>query len=486
MPVREYNRSQCRLLPIDLLDTLGEDHLAVIVCEVIDQLDLGILYDKVSDEGAPCYDPRMMISVLIYAYGTGVCSSRHIARKLREDMAYIYIAAQQQPDFRTISDFRKDNKGVFIEVFREVVRYCDRLGMVPLGHVAVDGTKIRANASEGATYDVKRVEREIAGIVRKAEEVDAAEDEEYGEDNDGSGIPEEIKGLAKLRKKFEEIEKETDGSKTEKVNATDADARFMKTRGGVKMGYNAQVAVDEENGVIVSADVVNAAADEGQLTPMVKKVMENVGRKPGIVSADAGYGIGRNYRYLREEGIEGYIPVKSRMKVKSRFSNEAFTYKEDEDVVICPEGKVLTFRGYDKKPNYDGPARRYRGDDCGLCKCRNECTTNKNGRSVNIGIYRKDIMDMRERLKTERGKGYYKRRATVVEPVFGDIKWNLGYVRFGLRGLEKVRGEFSLIAIAHNIKKIRTYLKTEDPTVSILCFIVHFVRSPKRLIFSYH
>ncbi len=259
--VRPYNQYQMQLLPPSIRSLIEDDHLCLVVNDVIDTLDLSCLYKKVANEGNPPYHPAMMIKILFYAYAKGIFSSRKIAEALKENIGFIFLAAWQKPDFRTISDFRKNNLEELGLLFAQIVLLCRQLGMVKLGHVSIDGTKIKANASDAKTYDRRRIEREIGRWLDQAQDNDQEEDNHFGPDKTGEEIPEEIRNQKQRLQRLKELKKKLEQGDREKINMTDPDAMFMKTKAGIKTSYNAQTVVDSAHQVIVAADVTNDASD---------------------------------------------------------------------------------------------------------------------------------------------------------------------------------------------------------------------------------
>jgi len=223
-----YNQKQQFLFPPNIKDKLPDDHLAIIMNDVVENLDLTSLYLKVPLEGHPSYHPSMMLKVLIYAYATGTFSSRKIAKALYENIPYIYLSGWQNPDFRTVSDFRKNNLEEFKSLFKQVVELCNQLGLVKLGHIAIDGTKIKANASDAKTYDEKRIEKEIEKLVKEAKVTDDKEDSLYGKDFSGDEIPKEIRRQKDRIKRLKQLKDKLSNSGKDKINRTDPDAPFMK------------------------------------------------------------------------------------------------------------------------------------------------------------------------------------------------------------------------------------------------------------------
>jgi transposase len=290
MNVKEYDQDQGLLFPPHLRDCLADDHPAMIINDVVETLNLSGFYHKISSEGHPAYHPKMMLKILIYAYANGIFSSRKIQAALHESMAFIYLAAWQKPDFRTISDFRQNNLAEFQELFNQVVDICRRLGMISLGHIAIDGSKFKANAADSRTYDQKRVQKAIQELLQQAEQLDQQEDELHGPNNPGVSVPETIRKQKDRLKKLPQIQKQLDQSDREKTNATDPKAVFMKNGDRFRTSYNGQIAVDE-NQIIVAADVTNDPIDLRQLLPMAEQAERRIGPLDKL-SADSGYSQG--------------------------------------------------------------------------------------------------------------------------------------------------------------------------------------------------
>jgi transposase len=458
------------LFPPSIQSLIEADDLCLVVNDVVKTLDLSCLYKKVSPEGNPAYHPAMMLKIYFYAYAKGIFSSRKIAQALKENIAFIFLAAWQKPDFRTISDFRKKNLKELGILFSQIVLLCKQLGMVKLGHVAMDGTKIKANASEANTYDSDRIEKEIKRWLEHAEAIDQQEDNLYGPDKTGDELPEDIRDPKKRIKKLKELKKKLDASGWEKINKTDPDAVFMKTTNGIKTSYNAQVSVDAEHQVIVAADVTNQASDVEQLLPMVQQTEENTSEKVQECSADSGYSSGENIKALEQRNVDAYIPdreyqAQQRGKQVDTFHKDSFIYDEDRDRYICPEGEELIFSHMQKRKNKES-LRIYRGRSCTACQHFGLCTSNDNGRTISRHPYEKELRQMRQKLDSESGKAIYGKRKYTVEPPFGHIKSIMGFTSFLLRGNQKVTGEFKLVSIAHNLRKIWLYLKANQQNLA--------------------
>ena len=370
--VRAYSQHQMQMFPPSVRSLIEDDHLCLVVDDVVKILDLSCLYQKVSPEGNPAYHPAMMLKILFYSYASGIFSSRKIAKAMRENIAFIYLGAWQQPDFRTISDFRKNNLNELKELFVQIVMLCKHMGMIKLGHVSIDGTKVKANASDAKTYDNQRFEKEIKRLLEQADAVDDHEDQHYGADQSGDQLPTSIRNQNERISKLKQLQKELAESEKEKINTTDADAVFMKTSNGIKTSYNGQAAVDQEHQVIIAADVTNQPADVEQLIPMIDQAEQNTSDDIDACSADSGYSSGENLKALEDRSVEPYIPdrdyqAQARGKKQEPFHKNEFVYDQQRDLYICPEGEELVFSHRQKRRGKQ-PLLIYQCKSCRLCQ----------------------------------------------------------------------------------------------------------------------
>lgn len=439
---RTCDLKQPFLLPPDMQDWLPTNHLARFVAEVCDELDLSAIlacYERRDARGAEAYHPVLLTRLLLYAYCIGKPSSRQIEKATYDEVPFRYLSADQHPDHDTIANFRQQHLQSLAQLFLQALSLCQQAGLVKLGHVALDGTKVRAQANRRKTLRGDKIsEREqalakkIEELMNKAAQVDAAEDAAYGKGKRGDELPSELataqQRLAKLREiktKMEqaardeaaklERERAAAGGKprneAEKkrwqrakkraqlsgqvMNPTDPDSQVMKdgASGALVQAYNAQAVVDGQGQIIVAAEVTTECNDKGQLVPMVERMRENVGALPECVLADTGY--------WSEEAL-GAEALKSL------------------DVLVPPDSGRGTG---DKKLAANAP-RTERAEA------------------------------MRSRLKQEADRALYTKRQGVVEPVFGQIKERRGFRRFQFRGLEKVRAEWAMICLTHNLLKL--------------------------------
>jgi len=424
---RPYYPDEELLLPPSLRDWLPEKHLAYFVSDVVDHLDLSAMdavYGK-EKRGQPPYDPLMMTKVLVYGYCVGVFSSRRIERRLEEDIAFRVLAADNHPNFRTISDFRKIHLQTLAGLFEQVLKIALEAGAMKVGRIALDGTKVKANASKhkAMSYDrmeekEKQLKAEVKQLLEQAEATDEDEDARYGKEQRGDDLPAELERRETRRKRIKEAQraleerarqkaasegsdpKQAKPQEKDQYNFTDPESRIMKSGDGFVQGYNAQAAVEPVLQLIVGQAVTQATNDKEQMTPMMDVIEQQSGQRPEEVLADSGYCSEKNLGALESAGnperrIEGYVATERQ--------------KHGEYREACPMGPL--------------PKDATRVDR------------------------------MRRKLKTKAGKAVYARRKAIVEPVFGQIKQARGFRQFLLRGIEKVRGEWSLVCLTHNILK---------------------------------
>lgn len=465
---KPYIADQIMLFPNSINDYVPQDHLARLVNKVVERLDTADIENKYSNLGQNTYHPKILIKLLFYGYATGERSGRLISRRAETDTAYIYLAQMYKPDFRTINDFRKNNLGELSRYFVDIVHLCKELGMVKIGQINIDGTKIRANAANRLTktkddYEkwLERIDKKIKDILDEADQTDSEEDALYG-DKRGDELPDDINTEAKLKIKLEKVIKRFKEDKV-KINLTDPDARFMKSdEGRINTSYNCQVAVTE-NQLIVCSEVIQDANDRTALEPMIKAAEQVLKEPVKEVAADSGYSSYDNYEYLSKNDKTGYVPDQNIAKIKTREDNkycqENFKYDKTNDVYVCPEGQTLSLC---KARKTDAAYRKwrqtiYRASSCQACRAKPYCTRQPQ-RTIARDERRGLLEEMRQRLLSKEGREKYLKRLYTTEPVFGNIKHNLGYRYFLLRTLKKAKGEFRLMCIGHNLKKMHLLL----------------------------
>ena len=442
---RQWNPNQQYLLPPSVQDWLPENNLVYFILDTVNELDITVITQKYEQEkrGFPPFHPRMMVALLLYSYCRGIFSSRKIMQACQERISFKVIAGDDIPNFRTISDFRKLHLKELQQLFVQVLQLCQEAGLVKLGHIALDGTKIKANASrhKAMSYgrmltEEKRLKEEIKQLLEKAEITDEREDNKYGTNRRGDELPEELarresrlKRIQKAKKAletkartaaqqarkereqedFKNDDKPKRGRKRKAVseipadnkqyNFTDPESGIMKANNkGWDQCGNAQAAVDSKKQVIVACDVTNESNDKQQFEPMLEQTQENVGgdKKIKLASADSGYYSESNVKFAEDKKIDVYIATK-----RIKHSDPA----------------IKTHRG---RPPKDLSAKE----------------------------------KMARKLRTKKGRETYSKRKIIVEPVFGQIKKARGFFQFSLRGIEKMRGEWAIICLTHNLLKL--------------------------------
>lgn len=419
---RPYVPEQDLLLPPSLKHWLPDDHLAYFVSDLIDQVDLSAITRVYEDEerGYPPYHPVMLTKVLVYAYCVGVFSSRRIQRRLLEDVAFRVLAADNHPDFRTIADFRKTHLAALQGFFEQVLRLARELGAPRVGRVAIDGSKVKANASKhkAMSYDRMRDKQrqlrdEVTQLLAQAEAADAADDAEYGADRRGDELPAELQRRESRLQRIREAKRvlearakaeaatagqppdEATPNPKAQYNFTDPESRIMKGPDGFLQAYNVQVAVDELQ-LIVGHAVTQDTNDKKQLLPMITAIAQQSGDTPTQVLADAGYCSDANITAIAATPIDAYISTRKQ--------------QHGERPGPCPRGPLP--------------------------------------KTATI------VDRMSRKLHTKAGAAVYAARKGIVEPVFGQIKHARGFRQFLLRGFDKVQGEWSLVCTTHNILKL--------------------------------
>ncbi|MBU0581139.1 MAG: IS1182 family transposase [Candidatus Margulisbacteria bacterium] len=485
------HRNQPTLFPEMIADYIPDGHLAKLVVEIVENLNLKKIMDKYSDIGQQAFSPKILVGILFYGYAIGMRSSRKLAKACVERLDFMYISVKFRPSHKTISEFRRTNLKELQDVFQEIILIGIKLGLVKMGNinVSVDGSKIRANASSKLTKDeeglkklLEEVKEKVAGILKEAEETDKKENKEYG-NKQGDELPKEIERVndrkAKIEKAIEELKEEKECLREEiitkngkitkkeeeeierkKINLTDKDAKYMKEREGcIKANYNAQLSVDEANQFILANDVTMDCNDKKQLIPMLKQTEENVGTKINEGKADSGYHSGQNLADVSEMEINSYVddPNKKRIGNENyKYDKVNFKYAPESDSYTCPEGKKLGLQNKkDDKSNY-------KCSECACCGAKEKCCPKTKNRVITRDKNESFVEANREKITSENGAKKYQKRMYTVEPVYGDIKHNSGFRQFLLRGLEKVQGEFNLMCIVHNLKKIWRYCTANE------------------------
>lgn len=458
------DNQQLFLLPPSIEDFIPEHHLTRVISEIVDTFDTQDIEGRYSYLGQKSYHPKMLIKLWIYGYCTGTLSGRKIAMRCETDTAYMYLSSMHKPDFRTINDFRKDNITCFEKYFIEVIKICRELGMAKMGTVALDGTKIRANASakkmkDTDTYSqwLKEIESQLATLTLQSNEINNKEEETLN-DQRGDELPKQIRKKQALREKIQHAIEELKDLGEAKRHLVDTDARVIKSAGQIKPNYNCQGAVTTD-GVIVAAYVSNNASDKEQLEPLISQAEKNTGIKIETILADSGYASYANYEWLDQQQKVAYMPdqdYERREKLSAQpYDKSNFIYNAEEDSYQCPQGKTLAFDSIVIPKVRKQKIRLYKGVSCLSCPVKSACTTAK-VRQINRDIREHLRENARTLLDSAQGKLLYKKRMSTIEPIWGNLKFNKKITMFHLRSLPKVNGEWMLMAISNNIQKLMT------------------------------
>lgn len=466
--------TQIWLIPPSLDEMISKDDVVRVFSEVLDHLDWNIMEREYSERGTPAYPPKVMTKLLVFAYSKGIRSSRKIEELLENDLRFIWLAGGLKPDFHTIARFRKDKKDAFERLFAGSVRLCKELGLLNLNIVAVDGTKIAADASKKSLYDRGRLDKQleaVRAILREAEAADGLDDETYGNSN-GREIPEHLKDAKRREAMLNDLSDKINESGAKIISTSDEDCRMMKTSGKIRPAYNVQAAADSESQVIVAMKVTQCANDVGQLSGMVAAVKENCEMSAVMILADTGYCDEPTLVSLEDAGQEALVSVKEHPKNDNNlFSSQCFIADAERDVLICPAGRELTF-SYECNCG-SGRYRTYSAHGCASCSFRDQCVKagRRGSRRVSVSCNERLRHKMKDKVKSPAAKELSKVRSATIEPVFGQTKHDRNFSRFLLRGINGATAEIALSYIAHNALKC---LKKADlivcrAAVGLLC-----------------
>ncbi len=428
--------------------------------DVMDCLEYSGLEAKCSERGCPPYPPKEMVKALGYAYSKGIRSSRKIEQHLTYDVRFMWLAGGLKPDHNTIARFRKENWQELKDLFGQSTRVCCEAGLVFLNVVSTDGSKIRAASSKKQMYNQDRLEREMAAvekILQEAEEIDALEDEQDSCSRNEK-LPKHLQDSRERKARLQEIAKQLGSSQAKYAVASEPESRAMETADGIRPAYNLQASVDAQSQVIVAMDLTQAENDYGQLPSMSDEVERVTGMSTDAMLADGGYVDEETLRWTEGCKSDVLMPVSQHWRESRRddlFANRCFMLDEQRDVLICPAGRELTFRGEYRTGS--GGYRRYQARGCRSCSFYSQCVSNSlGGRRISLSVVEPQRANMRQKLKSADAKRLYGLRKQTVEPVFGQIKSNLGLSRFLLYGLEGATAEAALMCMVHNMLKCTT------------------------------
>ena len=455
------SKEQNWLLPPSIKDMIPKDHICFLVEDFVNSLDFTKFDQEYEGAGAPAYHPRIDIKILLMGMLSRVRSSRRLANACRENFVFMYLSEKAKPNFRTLARFRADNASFVKEAFVKTIELAKEHDLVDLSLICIDGTKIKASASKKMSVKREAIKK-LDRIVEKMIEEDIAQDEIdleiYGdkEENltgmdrrDMKKIVREWKRAQdkdKVKQNLEKVKEEAERDpKQKRLSLSDPECRLMTNKNRVsQMAYNAQISVDSKNQIIVATGICQASHDAHQLVPQVEVIEENVGKLPRRtkVAADCGYSSADNCKALEEKELDGYIPSRAQAQElnnkETTLKHDNYEYDEEKDELIVGNDRFYYKFKYTRKNGMK--ILSYYND--------------KLGKKKDVPYYFRERLRMKKKMETDEAKEIYSKRQAVVEPPFGNIKQNLGFREFLCRGKEKVKIEFDLAAMAHNLRKV--------------------------------
>jgi transposase len=480
--VEGSDRTQALFLPEVLDDYVGKQNEVRFVDAFVDALDLvqlGFTHSEPKDEGRPPYDPKDMLKLYLWGYLNGIRSSRKLERECHRNLELLWLMKKLSPDFKTIADFRKDNVDRIKSVFREFVSFLQDIDLVGGKLASIDGSKIKAVNARKRTFTpehiaakLKRIEERVETYLKELEQNDVVEDDDGDEDGElirkrNDYLRAKLEKLKKRRKELEQIRETLKETGKREISLTDPESRLMKNNGKIDVCYNAELAVDSKEHMIVNYDVTNEANDEKQLAPMAKSTKDALGVEKLDVTADTGFANMPQIKDCIDNGITPYLPAAKLDGSKTgggkipdpvRFGKAKFVYQRQRDVYICPAGDELTFRHIETHRG-DNLRRVYMTDACKACPFKASCTSCKRGRIISRWEHQDIIDELVKKTRHEPEK--IEQRMKLAEHPFGTIKraFNQGY--FLLKGLKKVNGEMGFTAIAFDMRRALNILGTK-------------------------
>lgn len=451
-------KNQNWLLPQSIRDMIPKDHICFLVEEFVESLDYSE-FDMIYDgAGHPAYHPRIIMKILIQGMLARVRSSRKLASACRENFVFMYLAERVNPDFRTIARFRKDNACFVKDVFKKTVKLASKHDLVDLSFISIDGSMLKANAGKKRYFNrngLDKLDKAVEKMIKEDIALDELEDKPFDDGEEGlTGVDrrdlkkivreyKEKEDKKKIRKTIKKAKNEIEKYDLKKVSISDPESRMMQNKHKItELSYNAQLSVSKSQ-IIVANDVCQDKHDAHQFKPQVKNIKENVRlREDTKVGVDCGYSDGENIKFAEDEGVDLYVPSRAQAQEfdgkEQSLNHDNYRYDSKRDELIVGKYR-FRLRGIYTRKNGRRVISYY---------------NDKLKKKKDVPFYFQDRLKMKEKMSTEEGRKVYTLRKTTVEPVYGNIKANLGFREFLLRGLEKVKIELNLACIAHNLQKI--------------------------------
>ena len=463
------DRNQATLFPERLDDYVAEDSPVRVIDVFIDDLDISGLGFKTeaNDTGRPGYQPSTMLKIYVYGYLNRVQSSRRLEREAQRNVEMMWLTGRLAPDFKTISDFRRDNGEAIRLVCREFVMLCKKLNLLTNAFVAIDGSKFKAVNNRDRNFTRVKMKRRLAeveaSIDRYLDQLASADRAEPAEDNT-QRLEDKVAALREEMARLKKLEVRMLEAPDKQLSQTDPDARSMNSRGSGMVGYNVQSAVDSQHHLIIAHEVTNVGSDRAQLAKMAKQAKAVLGRDKLEVVADRGYYNGDEIRACEQAGIEAYLPKPNTSGNKARglFDRSEFHYQADDDEYECPAGERLIYRFTQMDKGKE--IRRYWSSACTRCPIKNRCTT---GQYRRIGRWVHETVVERAQARLDSAPDVMRVRRATVEHPFGTIKSWMGSTHFSMKTLSRVSTEMSLHVLAYNLKRVINLIGTRQLIAAI-------------------
>ena len=463
------DRSQATLFPERLDDYVVEDSPVRVIDVFIDDLDISGLGFKTEpgDTGRPGYRPSTMLKIYVYGYLNRVQSSRRLEQEAQRNVELMWLTGRLAPNFKTISDFRKDNGEAIRLVCREFVMLCRKLDLLSDTLVAIDGSKFKAVNNRDRNFTRAKMKRRLAeveaSIDRYLERLDEADRSAPAEDNT-QRLEDKVVALKEEMARLKKLEVRMLDAPDKQLSLTDPDARSMNSRGSGMVGYNVQSAVDSQHHLISAHEVTNVGSDRGQLARIAKQTKAVLGRETLDVVADRGYYNGDEIRACEQAGIETYLPKPktSGNKAKGQFDRSQFHYQADDDEYVCPAGERLIYRFTRTEAGKE--IRRYWSSACTACPIKNKCTT---GDYRRVSRWVHEAVVERAQVRLDGAPDVMRVRRATVEHPFGTIKSWMGSTHFSMKTLPRVSTEMSLHVLAYNLKRVINLVGTRKLIAAI-------------------
>jgi len=480
--IKGIEREQTILFPESIDEYVGDDNLVRFIDAFVDTLDnveLGFTYSQPKETGRKAYNPSSMLKLYIYGYTQRIRSSRRLESETIRNVEVMWLMEKLSPDFKTIADFRKDNIDSLKKVFREFTLLCKKMNLFGKELAVIDGSKFKAVNSKAKCFtkgflksEIKEIDAKIDKHLKEIEIID--KEERISRKVNKKKLESSIKEIREKREEVEQMLKRIESGEIEQISKTDKDSRMMKQAGGgYKVSYNGQISVDSKHHLIIDIDVTNEGNDLNQLSNMAtksKEILEEESKEENKetqnkkkeedklkVVADIGYHKGEEISKCESADIACYVPspMRSPNERAGRYGRDDFEYNIDKDLYVCPAKEELTFRSTEERDR--NTLRKYECSKCKQCTQRDKCISSKGNKVIKRREYEEALQTVRKRCKENRD--IVKMRGQIVEHVFGTMKEAIGYGGgFLLKGLEKVSGEFSLIALSYNIKRVQNVL----------------------------